>query len=276
MPAHNGGHCSFSGRIVMLETYDQISRQTVQSPMRALTAGRLELTVANTAEELEGLQRLRFKVFSEEMSAVFPPDANGLDADEYDAWCEHLIVRDQTTGKIVGTYRLLTPQSASRLGGFYSESEFDLSALQGIRHQVLELGRSCIHRDYRNGVVIMLLWAGIASVVQRLGLRYVLGCASVSLRDGGATAAHVWREVLSGKHAASHAYRVRPLHPYPIDRLDSELPARTPPLIKGYLKAGARVCGEPAWDPDFNSADFPVLLDVMDMDPRYRRHLGVD
>jgi len=260
----------------MLDTHERLLHCAAPLPLPPLATGNLELVVACRAEEIEALQRLRFKVFSEEMNAVFPESAQGIDTDEYDPWCEHLMVREQASGRVVGTYRLLTPVNATRLGGYYSESEFDLSALAPVRHQVIELGRSCIHPDYRNGAVIMLLWAGIAGIVRHLNLRYVLGCASVSLRDGGATAAHVWHEAQRSMAEALHLPRLRPHHPYPVSRLDADLPARTPPLIKGYLKVGARICGEPAWDPDFNTADFPVFLDVEGMDPRYRRHFGID
>jgi len=260
----------------MLETHDSPFGHSHPLLLPTLAAGSLELVVARTPEDLEALQRLRFTVFSEEMNAVFPDSADGLDADEYDPWCEHLIVREQANGRIVGTYRLLTPVNAGRLGGYYSESEFDLSSLEPIRHLVIELGRSCIHPDYRNGAVIMLLWAGIASIVKHLKLRYVLGCASVSLRDGGATAAHVWQEAQRNMAQGPRLPTLHPHHPYPVRRVDADLPARTPPLIKGYLKVGARICGEPAWDPDFNTADFPIFLDVEDMDPRYRRHFGIE
>lgn len=260
----------------MLETQDSILSTSRPLLLPAIAAGSLELAVASTAEEIEALQRLRFSVFSEEMEAVFPEGANGIDADEYDPWCEHLLVREQATGRVVGTYRLLTPVNAARLGGYYSESEFDLSGLGAMRSQVIELGRSCIHPDYRNGAVIMLLWAGIAGIVKHLKLRYVLGCASVSLRDGGIAAAHVWHEAQRSLALLPQLPRLHPHHPYPVRLMDPDLPARTPPLIKGYLKVGARICGEPAWDPDFNTADFPVFLDVEEMDPRYRRHFGID
>lgn len=242
-----------------------------------LAAGRLELVVARTAEEIEASQRLRFEVFSEEMHAVFANAANGLDADEFDPWCEHLLVREQDSGAIVGTYRLLTPVNAVRLGRYYSESEFDLSSLAPVRKQIIELGRSCIRPDYRNGAVIMLLWAGIANIVKHLKLRYVLGCASVSLRDGGVMAAHVWHQAKRTMQDDCELPVLRPWHPYPVTRsqLDVDQPARMPPLIKGYLKVGARICGQPAWDPDFNTADFPVFLDIEQMDERYRRHFGI-
>lgn len=240
------------------------------------TSDGLVIGLARTNEELEAIQRLRYQVFTEEMNAVFPDAVDGLDADRYDPWCEHLMVKEAATGRIVGTYRFLAPANVEKAGGYYSESEFDISSLHDYRDNMAEVGRSCIHADYRNGSVIMLLWSGIAALVKQYGLRYVLGCASVSLRDDGVTAAEVWRSARKAMAANPDVPRLVPRHRYPVERLDSELPARVPPLIKGYLKLGATICGEPAWDPDFNTADFPVLLDMTRMDDRYRKHFGLD
>ncbi|TKR56915.1 GNAT family N-acetyltransferase [Allopusillimonas ginsengisoli] len=239
--------------------------------------GGLVVGLARTHHELEALQRFRYEVFTQEMQALFPDARDGLDADRYDTWCEHVMVSELGTGRVVGTYRLLTPENARRAGGYYSEAEFDLGPIDHLREQLFELGRSCTHPDYRNGSVILLLWSGIARLVQQHACRYVLGCASVSLRDGGASAAKVWRQASGPMAEAARAGlpRVAPLHRYPVDCLDEGLPARVPPLIKGYLKVGASICGEPAWDPDFNTADFPVLLDIENLDPRYRRHFGL-
>jgi putative hemolysin len=253
----------------------------IQSPIPAgagwanTQPGGLVLGLARTEDELEAIQRLRYQVFTEEMHAVFPDSANGLDADRFDPWCEHLMVRELNTGRVVGTYRMLTPDNAARAGGYYSASEFDLSALSSMLPAIVEVGRSCTHPDYRSGSVIMLLWSGIARLVQQYGFRYVFGCASVSLRDDGVTAAEVWRAASKFMAERPDLPRVEPLNRYPVERLNSALPARVPPLIKGYLKLGATLCGEPAWDPDFNTADFPVLLDVNAMDERYRKHFGM-
>ncbi|HEY9278656.1 MAG TPA: GNAT family N-acyltransferase [Eoetvoesiella sp.] len=237
--------------------------------------GGLVMGIARTNEELEAIQRLRYQVFTDEMNAIFPDGADGLDSDRFDPWCEHFMVKESKTNRVVGTYRLLTPANALKAGEYYSESEFDISSLSSVRHSLAEVGRSCIHPDYRNGSVIMLLWSGIAATVQGLGARYVLGCASVSLRDDGVTAAEVWRSASKAIDSEPDLPIVTPRHRYPVERLDSELPARVPPLIKGYLNLGAKICGEPAWDPDFNTADFPVLLDMTRMDIRYRRHFGL-
>lgn len=235
----------------------------------------LAVGLANSADEIEQAQRLRFQVFSEEMGVVFPDARAGLDEDHYDRWCEHLLVTETATGRVVGTYRILTPEGAARAGGYYSESEFDLSGLAPIRSELVEFGRSCTHADYRGGAAIMLLWSGLAEFLRRGNHRYVLGCASVSLRDDGVAAAEVYRSV--AEHiAAAGEMRVHPLHGLPIERLGVGAGrVRIPPLIKGYLKLGARVCGEPAWDPDFNTVDFPMLLSVQRMNERYRRHFGL-
>lgn len=252
----------------------RIESAPAAAPWAASRPKGLAVGLARSAEELEQIQRLRFQVFTEEMGAVFPQGHTGLDRDRFDQWCEHLMVRELGTDRVVGTYRVLTPEQAREAGGYYSESEFDLCGLGALRSQLVEFGRSCTHPDYRNGAVIMLLWSGLSEILRRGGYRYVFGCASVSLRDDGVTAAEVWRTVAPQLQGAGGP-RVVPLHRYPVEHLDSTLPARVPPLIKGYLKLGARVCGEPAWDPDFNTADFPMLLDVAAMDERYRKHFGL-
>jgi len=234
----------------------------------------LAVGLARSWEEVRQAQRLRYEVFTEDMGAVFPTAVGGVDEDRFDAWCEHLIVRELDTDRVVGTYRILAPEQARRAGGYYSESEFDLSGLNAIRSELVEFGRSCTHRDYRSGAVIMLLWSGLAEFLRRTGKRYVFGCASVSLRDDGATAAGVYRSVAPHIEQAREL-RVQPLHRLPVERLDCSLPTRVPPLIKGYLKVGARVCGDPAWDADFNTADFPMLLSIDALDDRYRRHFGL-
>ncbi len=233
----------------------------------------LVMGLARTNAELESVQRLRYKVFTEEMGVVFPDAVDGVDADRFDPWCEHIMVKEGGTGAVVGN-RFMSPRGAVNAGGYYAESEFDLSGLGSQRASMAEMGRSCTRVDHRNGAVIMLLWAGVARLLVRDGCRYLLGCASVSLRDDGAAAAEVWRRAAALGRVVGEP-RVVPLHRYPVERLDGTLPARIPPLIKGYFKVGGRVCGEPAWDPDFNTADFPIFLDTLTMDRRYQRHFGL-
>lgn len=235
----------------------------------------LVVGLAQTSEELELIQRLRFEVFSAEYGAVLQGADDGIDRDDFDRWCDHLMVRELGSDRVVGTYRVLTPVQAQRAGGYYSESEFDLTGLGNIRAGLVEFGRACIHEDHRQGSALMMLWSGLAEIVRQGGYAHVFGCASVSLRDDGVTAARVWRDV-RGNVLDPEEPRVRPLHRYPVEKLDSDLPASIPALLKGYMKLGTRICGEPAWDPDFNTADFPMLLSIDRMGQRYRRHFGFD
>ena len=140
----------------------------------------LMISWARHQDEIEEAQRLRYKVFVEEMGAVLPKAKAGLDQDLFDNWCDHLIVRDEETLRVVGTYRVLTPHKAAKLGSLYSESEFDLTRLAHLRPKMIELGRSCVHQDYRTGSVIMALWGGLGRYMLQGGYETMLGCASVS------------------------------------------------------------------------------------------------
>jgi putative hemolysin len=199
----------------------------------------------------------------------------GHDIDLYDHHCEHLMVRDVSDDAIdapvVGTYRVLTPWAAKQTGGLYTESEFDLTRLRSMRGRMAELGRSCVHEDYRSGAVILALWSALGEFMQRHGLDTMIGCASISMRDGGHVAASLWQQ-LSLNHLAPIEHHVRPRLPLPVDELRSDLVVDMPPLIKGYLRCGAKVLGAPAWDPDFNTADLPLLINLADLPEKYRRH----
>ena len=252
------------------------SRASVLSlPTTDASQGELVVGLAQSDEELEAIQRLRFDVFSTEYEAKVSDEGSNIDRDAFDAWCEHLMVKDMGTDEVVGTYRVLTPYQAKRAGGYYSESEFDLAGLGNIKNSLVEFGRACIHPQYRNGSVLMMLWSGLAEIVKQGRYEHVFGCASVSLRDDGVTAATVWRNV-KDSISQDGAPVVTPLRRYPVEMLDSDLPAEIPALLRGYLRLGTRVCGEPAWDPDFNTADFPMLLSISQMGTRYRRHFGFE
>lgn len=238
------------------------------------TAAKLVLSVASTPEELREVQRLRYKVFIETLGLAALTSEDGLDSDEFDEHCDHLIVRDSNTLKVVGTYRVLSAPRAARIGRLYSENEFDLGRLNNVRGRMLEAGRACIHPDYRGGSVIMLLWSGLAEYMRRERCEYLVGCASISVADGGHNAVAVF-ESLAGKHLAPSEYRVTPHLPFPIDRVEPAAKPQIPPLVKGYLRSGAWICGDPAWDPDFESADIFLMLPLANLDGRYARHYGV-
>ena len=231
------------------------------------------MSFASGASDIVEAQRLRYKVFAEEMGAKLPSAASGHDIDEFDAHCEHLLVREAGTGRVAGAYRLLPPENARRIGRFYSESEFDLSRIVHLKDRTVEAGRSCVHWEHRNGTVIMLLWQGIAQYMKRYGYEYLIGCASISLRDGGHGAANLFA-ALKQSQFTDPEYRVFPKLPLPVEKLRNADAVVMPPLVKGYLRAGAKVGGAPAWDPDFNTADLFMLLPMASLNPRYARHFG--
>jgi putative hemolysin len=244
----------------------------------------LETRWAGCEEDVRDAQRLRYRVFAEEMGArLAPPEgtAGGLDADRFDPFCDHLLVRavDPANGQgpLIGTYRVLTPEAAARAGGFYTDTEFDLAPLAPLRGRALELGRSCVDAQWRSGSVIMALWSALGQYMVEHRLDTMIGCASVGLGDQGLEAARLWHR-LCRTHLVEQRWRVEPRVALPLDAqadgdADSDIaPPAPPPLIKGYLRCGARLLGPPALDVAFNTADLPMMLRVDDVSPRYRQH----
>ena len=247
------------------------------APVRA-DAARLEVVWARNESEVRQAQQLRHLVFAEEMGArLSVPHGSpaGHDIDMFDAFCEHLLVRAPADGDepglVIGTYRVLTPAAAKRVGGLYSETEFDLTRLRPLRSTMVELGRSCVHPAWRSGGAIMALWGALAEFMVRNQLDTMIGCASVSMRDGGHFAASLW-EQLRRTHLAPIELQVTPRLALPVEELQHDLSVEAPALIKGYLRCGAKVLGPPAWDPDFNTADLPMLMRIGDLPMRYRKH----
>ncbi|QTN22011.1 GNAT family N-acetyltransferase [Rhizobacter sp. AJA081-3] len=240
---------------------------------------RLEVAWARDEADVRAAQRLRHAVFVDEMGArlTLPVGAPaGHDVDMFDPFCEHLLVRapagaDGEPGPVIGTYRVLTPAAARRVGGLYSDTEFDLTRLRPLRARMVELGRSCVHPDWRAGGVILALWGALGEFMQRNGLETMIGCASVGMRDGGHVAASLWQQ-LRQTHLAPIEWQVRPRLALPVEDLRSDLVVEPPALIKGYLRCGAQLLGPPAWDPDFNTADLPLMMRLAELPARYRRH----
>lgn len=228
-------------------------------------------SMARTVTEIEEAQRLRYKVFAEEMGASLVSADEEIDRDIFDSYCEHLLVRDSAANKVIGTYRILPPDGARAIGSYYSDTEFDLTRLAHLRNNMVEVGRSCVHMNYRDGATISRLWGGLADYMCRHKHEYLIGCASISMRDGGHYAASVYHKVHK-QHAAPAEYRVFPRCPLPLDALDKTLDVSIPPLIKGYLRLGAYIGGEPAWDPDFNTADLFIMLPMSRLNAKYARH----
>ena len=248
-------------------TQDHVVAKPASKPKRPA----FQITWASTPNEIKEAQRLRYKVFAEEMGANLAQNHEGLDVDEFDAYCDHLLIRDQETLKVVGTYRVLPPHKAQEIGRLYSDSEFDLTRLNHLRPKMVELGRSCVHADYRSGAVIMALWSGLAQYMQKHHYEIMLGCASIPMADGGHFAASLYNS-LSEEQMAPTENHAFPRLPLPLDKLNGGLDVEPPPLIKGYLKLGAKICSAPAWDPDFNTADLLTMLRLSETNPRYAKH----
>jgi len=248
-------------------TQDHVAAKPASKPKRPA----FQITWATTPNEVKEAQRLRYKVFAEEMGANLAQNSEGLDVDEFDAYCDHLLIRDQETLKVVGTYRVLPPHKAQEIGRLYSDSEFDLTRLNHLRPKMVELGRSCVHADYRSGAVIMALWSGLAQYMQKHNYEIMLGCASIPMADGGHFAASLYNS-LSEEQMAPTENHAFPRLPLPLDKLNGGLDVEPPPLIKGYLKLGAKICSAPAWDPDFNTADLLTMLRLSEINPRYAKH----
>jgi len=244
-------------------------------PVAKEGAGGISVSWARHLDEVRAAQRLRYEVFAGEMGARLSTSIEGHDVDLFDDFCEHLLVRDDASERVIGTYRVLTPAQARRVGSTYSDTEFDLARLRHLRERMVELGRSCVHADHRQGGVILALWGALAGFMNRNGLATMIGCASIPMCHNGVTsgdaAASIWRQ-MSATHLAPIQYHVQPRLPLPVHRLDDTLDIEPPALIKGYLRLGAKVLGPPAWDPDFNAADLPMLMRIEDLPARYRKN----
>lgn len=240
--------------------------------------GAIQVSWAKHQDEIREAQRLRYAVFATEMGARLPQTVPGHDIDLFDDYCEHLLVRDSVSNQVIGTYRVLTPAQAKRAGSTYSDTEFDLTRLRGIRQRMVELGRSCVCAEHRHGGVIMALWGALFEFMDRNQLDTMIGCASIPMLHNGLVtgdaAASIWHQ-LRQTHLADIQYHVRPRLPLPVEELDHGLAMEPPALIKGYLRLGAKVLGAPAWDPDFNTADLPMMMRTADLPARYRKHFAM-
>jgi putative hemolysin len=246
------------------------------------SAPRYTLLLSTDPALIDAAQRLRHDVFTSEPGFALAGADDGRDADRFDEYCDHLLVREDNSGELVGCYRMLPPPGAIAAGGLYTATEFDVQGLDSLRPSLVEMGRAVVREDHRNGGVVLLMWAGILAYLDRCGYDYVTGCVSVPVHgaDDDAPGSQIRgvRDFTRRRHAAPAEYTVYPYRPVTVDGKgldDIDPPARVavPPLMRGYLRLGAQVCGEPAHDPDFGVGDFPALLDKRQADTRYLKRL---
>ncbi|GGC51892.1 hypothetical protein GCM10011410_00240 [Hoyosella rhizosphaerae] len=228
------------------------------------------------------MQRLRYEVFRSEPGFSDAIGVNGRDADAFDEHCDHLLVRDDHTGDVIGCYRMLPPEAAKTTGGLYTATEFALAGFDQILPTTVEMGRACVRSDHRNGSVLSLMWSGILRYLTLTGNEWVLGCVSVPISPTpdsvpGANVRGV-RDFVLSKHRCpegmdAHPFRPVILNGVPLDDISAPNKIDIPPLLRGYLRLGARICGEPAYDPDFGVADFVTVLGVNHANARYLERL---
>lgn len=230
----------------------------------------LDATLARCEEDIRAAQRLRYAIFAEEMGAKLHNRLPGIDHDPLDAYCQHLIVRDGF-GQVVGCTRILMADAANRAGGFYSQTEFDLTPVLALPGRFMEIGRTCVHPDHRNGATIGTLWSGLAAFIAAHRIDYLIGCASIPLGENSHSVRTLYAE-LAQRHLVPEPLRVKPLLPLPRHDGMASRVETVPPLLKAYLRLGARIGGEPCLDPDFKVADVFILLATQRIERRYARH----
>jgi putative hemolysin len=218
--------------------------------------------LADAPDVLHAAQRLRFEVFNLELGeGLVRSYASGRDADEFDAACDHLVVHETTSGRVVGTYRLQTGVMAAAALGYYGEREFDFAPFEPHRPRMVELGRACIAAEHRTFAVLNLLWRGIAHYALARGARYLVGCSSITSQDQGVGAA-AWQRLQP--HAVAATLATVPRAEFACALEHPGPPPKIPRLMTAYLALGAKVCGPPAIDREFGTIDFLTWLDLED------------
>jgi len=234
------------------------------------TTSLFRVGLAKSLDDVVECQRLRYLVFNCELGEGLDTSwQTGLDRDRFDFICDHLMVHDASSGKLAGTYRMQSGYRAKGNLGYYGEGLFDFSPFEGIRRQVLELGRACVHQDYRNTAVLHMLWKGIARYAESCDARYLIGCSSLTSQDENEGLALY--ETLREKYLAEPALQTKPKPDHECC-LNGSLAAVPPPprLFRAYLEISARLCGPPAIDREFKTIDFLTLLDLYRIPDRVR------
>lgn len=237
----------------------------------SMTRGRFTVKVADSHRELSELFRLRYDIFHRECIGKRMP--LGLDIDEFDEHYDHITIRDNENGKIIATYRVMCSQSAST---FYSEKEFKLHQFLSLPDRKVELGRACIHKDYRFGLTLSLLWRGIVDYCKQRDARFLFGCASVPLVNPTEIAA-MHQSLMAKGHIISD-FGIRPTVNFLVPGIKPLLAtpqpqstAKLPPLLTTYLAAGAKIHGEPAYDHAFKCIDYMTILDLNQIEARFHK-----
>jgi putative hemolysin len=217
---------------------------------------------AKSPDEIRAALRLRFEVFNLELhEGLSTSHESGIDEDEFDAVCDHLIVVEKKTSAVVGTYRMQTGAMAASNLGYYSEREFDFSPYEPMRASLVELGRACVHKEHRSITVISLLWKEIVRYVLEKNARYMIGCSSLTSQDPALGKAMFLKFIEEG-HLVEPALMTRPLATHALPNVEALLHCPPPPkLLRAYLGVGAKICGEPAIDREFKTIDFLTLMD---------------
>ncbi|AOW92317.1 phosphohistidine phosphatase [Rhodococcus sp. WMMA185] len=263
-------------------TTSSVLRAAIETADTVVTAPRYSLVVSSDRQHRVAAQRLRHRIFTAEPGFCLQPSSDGLDADRFDDFCDHLLVRHEATGEFVGCYRMLPPDGAVEAGGYYTATEFDISALDPVGNRMVEMGRACVDPSHRSGSVLSLMWSGIIHYLQLTGYEWVMGCVSVPMREtpGAVAGSNVRgvRDLLLSRYGNDPAARVVPKHPVRVEGVNlDEIPAPAravlPPLLRGYLRLGARICGEPAHDAEFGVADFVALHGLRTINERYLERL---
>ena len=262
-----------SGPVVDESIPIQNSSATPTRPRIHAEVGRYRLRLAHGEGDREATFRLRFRVFNIELGEGLESSyETGIDTDHFDVFCEHLLVEDKSSGRVVGTYRMQSGTTAAKNLGYYSEQEFEFTPYEPLRRDILELGRASIDREHRTPEVLTLLWRGIAQYANEMGLRYLVGCSSLNSKDP-AEGWQMYREL--ERYRVSPEFGTVPTAAYecPIEQAvadaqqeatgeDGVVPTKVPKLLKTYLTIGARICAPPAWDRAFGTIDFLTLLDL--------------
>ena len=232
----------------------------------------LVVSIASTEEDIDQCLRLRHRVFAEEMGAQLESMRAGLDYDYFDGYARQLMVKDAQTDTVIATTRLLSSKTAELAGAFYSETEFDMHNILALNARLLEVGRTCVEESHRNSAALSLLWRGIVRIAMIDDVDYLIGCASIPLNQSFSYA-HSIMSFLKEQYYSSDELRVFPRHQLPLQGVQETTDVILPTLLKGYLRLGAKICGDACYDDNFNVADVFILLQRECLERRFSRHL---